>query len=796
MSNHTSMSSEQENSDKISSPVLELESPKLYTPTILETKTSDVSERRWSVQSIKEKFESFTKNNKSSKDDLLNSPVNNPNRKSFFQYAKEKLYKESPKDQPALKRQQSEHWTTLGKGDLKRENTYERRQSIKTVPQIQIPTAEKDEDFLVVEGEEIIQSIESPKEIEKSPKLWLQQKLEKKDDYSYVNVDTVKWNENPLETEYLQAIEESIEEFLNPFWEECIYNSNPLYEDDVIYENPLHEESFVTFNLLFTEPSKEIPYYHQGRFNFNDEKLVESMKSFLKLQNSDVMIFTGFQVCQFIKEKYGNGITQEDVPIIAQQFMDFFIFKDVYLRNRKFIENSNYLFFEDIESIDTNHINNTFGSYQNKYIPKPEIYRTLRNLDNCLKMICDNFIKIVPYQYIKINKNIGYNTLWKSEQFKELKKYVINLQKIDPKELKGDRQLSFCINLYNIMMLHGLFKIEDKNDLLEKEKYFKENYYLIGNYQIDINQLKNNILLGKSRSSRYKEYTPHQDLSLNFDPRIHFALHDATISSPILRDYCEENIDKQLKEATKYFIRTEVEIDDKNSTIVLPQIFQEYQVDFGDDLQETFEFISKYYPKKDREDFMKKTTTYEVSYKLKDNKMNQKSKEEEIQGFDIKYEEIAQNIELRQSFRKFCEQEASTENIDCWEEILEFKKIEDPQERYRVGEEIYEKYIGPNATQPVNISKKSIVKVRNEIEAERNSIQKDQNYTPNVQITLYDNIQKLIDIVMVDSFTRYKFSDVYFQYVEKYIDKIMMKKDEDTQEKKKKKRKSQSILLK
>jgi hypothetical protein len=65
--------------------------------------------------------------------------------------------------------------------------------------------------------------------------------------------------------------------------------------------------------------------------------------------------------------------------------------------------------------------------------------------------------------------------------------------------------------------------------------------------------------------------------------------------------------------------------------------------------------------------------------------------------------------------------------------------------------------MAPNASREINVNKKALVKIREEIELERREILKNPRHTPNVQLTVFDGIQKMLDVVMVDSYSRFKF---------------------------------------
>lgn len=106
---------------------------------------------------------------------------------------------------------------------------------------------------------------------------------------------------------------------------------------------------------------------------------------------------------------------------------------------------------------------------------------------------------------------------------------------------------------------------------------------------------------------------------------------------------------------------------------------------------------------------------------------------------------------VKDLFQSFCKAEFSGENLDCWEDIQEFKK--DPSEVKAM--ELHSTYLVPNAPIEVNIpqshAKEVLVKIQ----------------SGDVTVELFVGIERDCCQNMYDTFSRFAFSDQYVQLKKK-----------------------------
>lgn len=186
-------------------------------------------------------------------------------------------------------------------------------------------------------------------------------------------------------------------------------------------------------------------------------------------------------------------------------------------------------------------------------------------------------------------EKVDYHTLKQSDVFGEYLELVGVLQNFDPATLTtDDERKAFWINIYNVMMIHGVVAYRVKKSVLEIRGTFERIAYLIGGLRYSLDDIENGILRNNRAhvaipGVRFVEEDPRRQFVLEqFDPRIHFALVCASGSCPPIGIYQAENIDPQLELATRNFINNgSVVLNKDEMSVSLSRIFQWYSSDFG-----------------------------------------------------------------------------------------------------------------------------------------------------------------------------------------------------------------------
>ena len=197
---------------------------------------------------------------------------------------------------------------------------------------------------------------------------------------------------------------------------------------------------------------------------------------------------------------------------------------------------------------------------------------------------------------------VNYRAMKQSERFREYLKLAASLRSFDPESLGNDNEKkAFWINIYNILIIHGVIEFDIRNSVLEIINFFGRIGYTIGNTFFTPDDIEHGILRKNHPhpAFRLRPFSPFDSrLSFmveTFDPRIHFALVCASSSCPPIEFYDPLHIDRQLDIATKSFInRKGLEVDEQQNTVRLSEIFKWYKRDFGGGKNDVLSYLARY----------------------------------------------------------------------------------------------------------------------------------------------------------------------------------------------------------
>ena len=157
----------------------------------------------------------------------------------------------------------------------------------------------------------------------------------------------------------------------------------------------------------------------------------------------------------------------------------------------------------------------------------------------------------------------------------QLVRYLQSLEKVGRKEFDTwpkDRQLAFLINAYNawtVQLILGRYpdlqSIKDLGSLFRSP--WKQVFIPLLGEQRSLDDIEHGLIRG---SGRYDE------------PRIHFAVNCASIGCPALigRAYDEQQLDRQLEEATRLFLADRSRNRYEKGRLEVSSIFKWYREDF------------------------------------------------------------------------------------------------------------------------------------------------------------------------------------------------------------------------
>ncbi|KAE8782585.1 hypothetical protein D1007_44025 [Hordeum vulgare] len=187
-------------------------------------------------------------------------------------------------------------------------------------------------------------------------------------------------------------------------------------------------------------------------------------------------------------------------------------------------------------------------------------------------------------------RRLDYARVAASEEFRRYANLARDLQRADVFALPAGERLSFFLNLHNAMAIHAVIRTGQPAGAVDRRSFFTDFQYVVGGYPYSLTTIKNGIL----RSNRRQPYTIIKPFGASdkrlelaetkVNPLVHFALCNATRSSPTVRFYSTQGVEPELRHAAREFLLDGgVEIDLETRTVHLTRIVKWYSADFGQD---------------------------------------------------------------------------------------------------------------------------------------------------------------------------------------------------------------------
>jgi hypothetical protein len=255
-------------------------------------------------------------------------------------------------------------------------------------------------------------------------------------------------------------------------------------------------------------------------------------------------------------------------------------------------------------------LNTLKNSYQKEDVTNIDL-----NIKKGINSLKDNFFDLET-------GGVNYLQIKGSDVFEEYKFITQNLNYFDLSNLKTDEsKLSFWINIYNALVVHGIIELGVKNSVNEISHFFEKVSYKIGDYIFSLDDIEHGILRCNVKKHFFSSKPfSSSDYRSNFivsklDPRIHFTLVCGSKSCPPIGTYQEEKIHQQLDLAASSFINGEdIFLIKEDFKLKVSKIFKWYGKDFGNKL-ELIDFISKYRKNSSEKEFLTKNkSSIKLSY--------------------------------------------------------------------------------------------------------------------------------------------------------------------------------------
>ncbi|KAH7425439.1 hypothetical protein KP509_11G054000 [Ceratopteris richardii] len=96
-------------------------------------------------------------------------------------------------------------------------------------------------------------------------------------------------------------------------------------------------------------------------------------------------------------------------------------------------------------------------------------------------------------------KSVDYRSISMSEEFRRYVKMTESLHRFDLSTFTREEKLAFFINLYNMMIIHGIIMFGHPNGPLDRRRLFRDFQYLVGGYAYSLSAIQNGVLRSNQR---------------------------------------------------------------------------------------------------------------------------------------------------------------------------------------------------------------------------------------------------------------------------------------------------------
>ncbi|CAA7057743.1 unnamed protein product [Microthlaspi erraticum] len=299
--------------------------------------------------------------------------------------------------------------------------------------------------------------------------------------------------------------------------------------------------------------------------------------------------FLGSEAVDFLSTD--QCLAREEAVEVARKLASQHFFQHVLDENLFEDGNHLYRFLDDDPIVSTQCHNIPRGIIELKPRPTVEIASRLR-------LLC---LAILEAYTSQDGRHVDYRSIHGSEEFARYLRIIQELHRVEVEDMKREEKLAFFVNLYNMMAIHAILVWGHPIGPLERTKMFGEFKYVIGGYTYSLSAIQNGIIRGNQRPP-YNLMKPfgakdkRSKVALPYvEPLTHFALVCGTRSGPPLRCFSPGDIDKELMEAARDFVRGGGLVVDLNSKVAyISKIFNWYGVDFGKGQEEVLKHASTY----------------------------------------------------------------------------------------------------------------------------------------------------------------------------------------------------------
>jgi GH15 family glucan-1,4-alpha-glucosidase len=255
-------------------------------------------------------------------------------------------------------------------------------------------------------------------------------------------------------------------------------------------------------------------------------------------------------------------------------------------------------------------------------IPPKEIAFRLKHAMNVLRGAFFDTIK----------GSVAYERMRESSAYRKYVALTYGLKNMNLDDLETrEQQIAFWINLYNVIVIHGVVELGIRDSVKEVDDFFRRVQYQIGGQFFSAHEIEHGVLRGNRRppyhlANVFGSDDPRARYAIKpMDPRIHFALVCASSSCPPIETYTAESLERDLIISGKAFVNGGgIVINRERKRASISRVFKWYGKDFGKTMANRLRFLAPFmYHSRDRAFLAENADRISVEYQDYDWRLNQ-----------------------------------------------------------------------------------------------------------------------------------------------------------------------------
>ncbi|CAD5226886.1 unnamed protein product [Bursaphelenchus xylophilus] len=231
-----------------------------------------------------------------------------------------------------------------------------------------------------------------------------------------------------------------------------------------------------------------------------------------------------------------------------------------------------------------------------------ELPRTPMNVDEFNERFCMIVDRI--YEHILSDNMIDvfYDRLDVCTAFDDYKDFIPLLASLDLSDSTAEERIALFINIYNMMLIHIVYKYGPHSNIWQKRKYFNNTYYLIDHQRYSLQSIYNGVLRGNRKGPEmlwkpFGKADPRRRIIIkNGEPLTHFGLNQYRSHGTPLRTYRSNTVITDLRKNAQAFLSSSenFKLDVKKQVVSISPLFKQYSIDFGNLPEHAVEFLIEF----------------------------------------------------------------------------------------------------------------------------------------------------------------------------------------------------------